>query len=224
MQPASKTTDITVLVADGHDFVRAGIVALLESEADLQIVGEAADGIGTLRLAEQLRPTVALLDVMLPGVSGLEVLRQMPSRAPGMRAVMLATHDNPAHLLEATRVGALGYVLKGGQPAEIVRAVRAAAAGRRYLAPPLSEDILATYAAEMADSMPDPYETLSAREREVLHLTAAGCTSAEAARQLFISPRTVEGHRATLMHKLNLATRREVVHYALRRGICLIDD
>ena len=204
--------------------MRAGIVALFESEANLRIVGEAGDGIGTLRLAEQLRPTVALLDIMLPCLSGLEVLRQIPSRAPGVRVVMLAAHDNPAHLLEATRVGALGYVLKGSRPFEITRAVREAAAGRRYLAPPLSEHRLAAYAAGVADAMPDPYETLSAREREVLHLTAAGCTSAEAARQLFISSRTVEGHRATLMHKLNLATRQEVVHYALQRGICLIDD
>jgi two-component system response regulator NreC len=216
--------DISVLIADDHELVRVGIVALLCPEKDLHIVGEAADGVGTLRLAERLRPNVILLDVMLPSLSGLEVLRQIPTRAPGVRAVMLSMYDNPAYVIEAMRMGALGYVLKGCPPVEIVRAIREAAAGRRYFAPPLSERRLEIYEAQTMSSIPDPYETLTTREREVLHLTAEGRTSLEVGRMLFISARTVEGHRASLMRKLGLATQRDVVRYALRRGVLLLDD
>jgi two-component system response regulator NreC len=217
-------TSVTVLVADDDELVRVGVVALLKAEPDLQVVGEAADGLEALRLAERLRPSVILLDLMLPGLSGLEVLRQIPSRAPGVRAVILSGCDSPAHVLAALRTGALGYVRKDSHPREVLRALREAAAGRRYFAPPLCEHSPEIDEAQTQTSIPDPYETLTTREREVLHLTAEGRTSVEIGSLLFISPRTVEGHRASLMHKLGLPTQKDVVRYALRRGILLVDD
>lgn len=216
--------DVTVLVVDDHELVRAGVLALLESEPDLRVVGVATDGLEALSLVERLRPSVILLDLMLPGLSGLEVLRQLPTRAPGVRAVILSVHDNLAYVLEAMRNGAFAYVLKDAPPSELLHALREAAASRRYLAPPLSERRLEIYEAQTQSSIPDPYETLTTREREVLHLTAEGRTSMEVGQMLFISSRTVEGHRATLMRKLGLATQKDVVRYALRRGILLLDD
>ena len=215
---------VTVLVADDHELVRVGVLALLRGEPDIRVVGQATDGLGTLGLAQHLRPSVILLDLMLPGLSGMEVLRQLPTRAPGVRAVILSVQDNLAYVLEAMRAGALGYVLKDSHPGQVVHALREAAAGRRYLAPPLSEQRLHIYEAQTRSSIPDPYETLTTREREVLHLTAEGRTSVEVGQALFISSRTVEGHRATLMRKLGLATQKDVVRYALRRGILPVDD
>lgn len=216
--------DITVVVADDHELVRLGVGVLLEGEPGLHLVGEAADGLAALRLVERLRPTLILLDLMLPGLSGFEVLRQIPARAPGVRAVIFSVYDNPACVFDALRGGALGYVRKDSPPSELVRALREAAAGRRYFAPPVSERSIAIYEAQTRSAIPDPYETLTTREREVLHLTAEGRTSVEAGRLLFISPRTVEGHRASLMHKLGLATQKDVVRYALRRGILLLEE
>ena len=216
--------DVTVLVADDHELVRVGVAALLATEPDMRVVGEAADGLGALSLAERLRPTIILLDFMLPQLSGLEVLRQIPRRAPGIRAVILSMYDNPAYILEAMRNGALGYVRKDSHPSEVVRALREAAAGRRYFAPPLSERNIEIYEARTSSSIPDPYDTLTTREREVLHLTAEGRTSVEAGKALFLSPRTIEGHRATMMRKLGLPTQKDVVRYALRRGILVLEE
>jgi len=224
METPSQRPNVTVLVADDHELVRVGVGALLEIEPDLHVIGQVGDGLDALRMAERLRPNVILLDLMLPGLSGLEVLRQMPTRAPGVRGVVLSVHDDPAQVIEALRAGALGYVLKDSPAGEVVHALREAAAGRRYVAPPLSERRLQIYEAQSCRSASDPYDTLTSREREVLHLTAEGRTSTEIGRALYISPRTVEGHRASLMHKLGLATQKDVVRYALRRGILLLDD
>lgn len=221
---ADPPTPVTVLIADDHGLVRAGVAALLAGEPDLQIVGEATNGLDALRLAERLHPNVLLLGLMLPSLNGMEVLRQLPARAPGVRVVVLSAYDDPAHISEAIRNGALGYVCKDSSLHVIVQAVREAAAGRRFFAPPLLERSLASYEAEAGDAAPDPYETLTTREREVLHLTAEGRTSAEIGRALFISRRTVEGHRASLKRKLGLATQKDIIRYALRRGILIVGE
>jgi DNA-binding NarL/FixJ family response regulator len=168
---------------------------------------------------------VLVVDLMMPGLNGLQVVRQISQRAEGTRTVVLSMHANEAYVLEALRNGASGYVLKDASAADLVRAVREVSAGRRYLSPPLSEPAIDAYIqkARKADTL-DLYETLTNREREVLQLTAEGHTIAEIASRLFISPRTVETHRANLMHKLGLHSQADVIRYALKRGILPIDQ
>lgn len=209
----------TIVLADDHHIVRQGLRALLEAEPDLSVVGEASDGLDAVRLVERLKPNVLVLDLIMPGLSGLEVTRQVRQRSPGTRVVVLSMHATEAYVLEALRNGGSGYVLKDSSASDLVQAVRAAAAGRRYLAPPLTERAIEAYAQKAETAPPDPYDTLTAREREVLHLAAEGRPSSEIARRLFISPRTVETHRAALMRKLGLRTQTDLIRYALQRGI-----
>jgi DNA-binding NarL/FixJ family response regulator len=209
----------TIIVADDHHVVRQGLRALLEAEPDFRLVGEAGDGLGTVQLVERLKPDVLIIDLMMPGLNGLEVTRQVSQRSPRTRVVILSMHANEAYVLEALRNGASGYVLKDSSAADLVQAIREVVAGRRYLSPPLSERAIEAYVQKAADASLDPYETLTTREREVLHLAAEGHTNTEIAAQLSISPRTAESHRANLMRKLGLHTQTDLIRYALRRGI-----
>jgi len=209
----------TIVLADDHHLVRQGLRSLLEAEPDFSIVGETGDGLEAAQLVERLRPDVLVLDLMMPGLNGLEVTRQVGQRSPRTHVVILSMHPNEAYVLEALRAGAAAYVLKESTSAELVRAVREAVAGRRYLSPPLSERAIEVYMQKAESAALDPYETLTAREREVLHLAAEGHTNAEIADRLFISRRTVETHRANLMRKLGLRTQTDLISYALRRGI-----
>lgn len=211
---------IRILLADDHQIVREGFRALLEAEPDFEIVAETGDGLEAVRLAEHQKPHVLVVDLMMPGLNGLEVARQITQRLPRTHVVVLSMHANEAYVLEALKNGACAYVLKDASAAELVRAVREANVGRRYLSPPLSEPAIDNYIQRTrnSDSL-DLYDTLTNREREVLQLGAEGHTNAEIASRLFISPRTVETHRANVMHKLGLRSQTELVRYALRRGI-----
>jgi DNA-binding NarL/FixJ family response regulator len=211
---------ITILLAEDHQLVRQGFRALLAGEKDFSIVGETGDGLEALRLAEQLTPHVLVLDLMLPGLNGLEVTRQLTKRGSPTKVVILSMHANEAYVLAALRNGAAAYVLKDSSALDLVRAVREVLAGRRYLSPPLSEPAMAMYLEKAQSSNTlDIYETLTSREREVLQLAAEGHTTPEIAARLFISPRTVETHRANFMHKLGLRTQTDLIRYALQRGI-----
>ena len=210
---------ISIVLADDHPVLRQGLRTLFEAEHDFVIVGEASDGQETVRLVERLKPDVLLLDVMLPRLNGLTVAQRVRERSPNTRMVFFTMYSNEAFVVEAFKNGAFAYVLKASEPDRIVRAVREAAAGRRYLSPPLSERMLADY-RKRAESVPfDPFETLTGREREVLQLAAEGNSSPTIATRLHISPRTVEMHRANLMRKLGLRNQTELVRCALRRGI-----
>ncbi len=209
----------TIVLADDHHVVRQGLRALLEAQPDFQLVGEAGDGLEAVQLTERLRPDVLVIDLMMPSLNGLEATRQVSQRSPHTRVVILSMHSNEAYVLEALRNGAAGYVLKGSSAADLVQAVREVVAGRRYLSSPLSERAIEAYIQKATDVTLDPYEMLTNREREVLHLAAEGHTNAEIADQLSISPRTAETHRANLMHKLGLHTHTDLIRYALRRGI-----
>jgi two-component system, NarL family, response regulator NreC len=210
---------VTLLLADDHQIVRQGLWALLRGVADFRVVGEAADGHDAVREAERLQPDVAVLDLMLPGINGLEVARRVVRRSPRTRIVMLSMHADEAYVIESLRAGASGYVLKDAGADELILGIRAAAAGKRYFSPPLSEPALGAYARKAAGNPLDPYHTLTAREREVLQMTAEGQSGTEIAHRLFISPRTVETHRANLMRKLGLRNLKEVVRYAVQRGV-----
>ncbi len=213
-----------ILLADDHHVVRQGLRALLQSEPHFELVGEAGDGLEAVRLAERLKPDVLITDVMMPGLNGLEVARQVSKSLPRTRIIILSMYTNDAYVFEALKNGALGYVLKDSQAADLIQAVREVAAGRRYLSPPLSERALELYMRQVESVPEDPYELLTDREREVLQLVAEGRTSAEIAERLFISPRTAEGHRANLMRKLNLQTQADLIRFAVKRGIVPLDQ
>jgi DNA-binding NarL/FixJ family response regulator len=209
----------TIVLADDHVVVRQGLRALLEAEPDFAIVGEAADGLEVPDLVERLKADVLVLDLMLPGLNGLEVTRQVQQRSPQARVVVLSMYANEAYVLEALRNGAAAYVLKEASAADLVHAIREVMAGRRYLSPPLSESAIELYVQKAKAAPRDPYEALTTREREVLQLAAEGQSNPEIADRLGISVRTVETHRANLMTKLALHNQTELVRYALKRGI-----
>jgi DNA-binding NarL/FixJ family response regulator len=188
-------------------------------ESDFNVVAEAGNGLEALQLVEQLRPNVLVLDLMMPGLNGLEVTRQLSKHSPKTSIVILSMYANEAYVLEALANGASAYVLKDSNSADLVHAVREVAAGRRYLSPPLSDRAIEVYQAKAKAATLDRYETLTTREREVLQLIAEGHTNTDIASKLGISARTVETHRSNLMHKLVLHTQADVIRYALRRGI-----
>lgn len=214
---------VTIVAADDHEVTLIGIRRLLEAEPDFEVVGEATDGLAVAPLVEQLRPAVLVLDLKMPGINGLEITRLITERAPRTRVVFLSIYGNESYVVEALRNGAAAYVLKDAVAAELVQAIRAAIAGRRYLSPPLSDDAIDAYLQRAQESPADLYETLTAREREVLHLTAQGNTTPEIAARLFLSRRTVETHRANLMRKLRLRNHAQVIRYALQRGLVPLD-
>jgi len=214
----------TIFLADDHHVVRQGLRALLEAEPDFRIVGEAGGGREAVQLVERLRPEVLVLDLMMPGLSGLEVTRQVRRRSPQTRIIILSMYANIGYVLETLKNGAVAYVLKKSTADELVRAVRQVTTGRRYLSPPLSEQDLETYLKKAEASRTDPYELLTTRQREVLHLIVEGYTNAEIAARLVISPRTVEFHRAELMRKLGARTQADLIRLALQRGILPPED
>jgi two-component system response regulator NreC len=210
---------ISVLLADDHLVVRRGLRAVLDGEADFKIVGEIADGAEVVRTTEALKPDVLILDLMLPNLGGLQILRELRKLQLPTRVVVLSMHSSEAYVTEALGLGALGYVIKDSSADDLIRAVRQVAAGGSFLSPPLSESLLEAYNQRLQATSRDPYETLTTREREVLLLAAQGHTSAEIAAQLAISPRTAESHRSNLMQKLGLRSQSDLIRFALRRRI-----
>ena len=210
---------VSILVADDHQVVRLGLRTLLEAEGDFSVVGEAADGFEAKNLVERLKPDVLIVDMMMPGLNGLEVVRQAAQLAPKTRVIVLSMHSTEGYVLEALRNGAAGYVLKQSNMSELIQAVREVIQGRSYLSPQLSQGAIDAYREKAENATRDAYETLTTREREVLQLAAEGRSNSEIAERLVISQRTVEMHRANLMRKLSLNNQTELVRYALWRGI-----
>lgn len=210
---------VRIAVADDHPIVRRGFVALLGGEPGYTVVAEAGDGLEALEVVEREAPDVLVCDVSMPGLHGVEVARRVTARHPGTRVVMLSMHRGEAYIAEAVRSGALGYVLKDSSPDDLLEAVRAVMRGERYLSPSLPVDLIRYYAEASAEHVRDRYATLTDREREVLQLIAEGHTSPQIAQRLFISPRTVDTHRANVMAKLGLANQAELIRYAIERGL-----
>jgi two-component system response regulator NreC len=214
----------TIVLADDHHVVRQGLRTLLESESDFRVIGEAGDGLEAVQLVERLQPDVLVLDLMMPSLNGLEVTRRVGQRSPQTRIVILSMHSSEAYVLEALRHGAAGYVIKASSAADLIKAVREVTAGRHYLSPPLSEHAIESYVQKAKEARLDKYETLTTREREVLHLAAEGYSNREIAERLSISPYTAMTHRANLMRKLDLHSQTDLVRYALQRGIIPMED
>ena len=208
----------TILLADDHPVVRQGLRMLLEVEPDFTVVAETGDGLQVVSLVESLRPDVLVLDLMMPGLGGLEVTRRVRRQSPDTRIVVLSMYSDVAYVSEALEGGASAFVLKKSTAAELVGAIRDALAGKRYLDSSVFPEAIERHRMQ-ARSAGDPYERLTRREREVLHLVGEGLTSAEIADRLDISPRTVDMHRRHLVRKLNLTGQAALVRYALQRGL-----
>jgi len=211
---------ISVVLVDDHAVVRSGIRLLLDKQEDIEVIGEAGNAKDALFRARALKPDVILLDVVMPGESGIEVLPRLLEESPETKVLVLSMQDDPSYVREAFAAGAQGYVLKEAADEEVVSAVREIAKGGRYVHPTLGARMVAAEAEERAAAEADP---LSEREREVLRLLALGHTNQEIAGKLYISVRTAESHRAHIMQKLRLATRAELVRYALSHGL-LVED
>jgi len=219
---ATSDTPISIVLGDDHKVILRGLRAVLEVQPGFAVIGEASDGLKVAALAEKLKPDVLVLDLMMPGLSGFDVTRRVTKRLPKTRVVILTMYSSEPHVIEALRSGAMAYVVKDAAAEELVTAIREAAAGRRFLSTPFSSDLIESYLKRPGGT--DPYETLTPREREVLHLVAEGLTSSEIAARLFISPRTAESHRANLMRKLGLRSRTDLVRFAFQRGIVPLES
>jgi two-component system response regulator NreC len=207
---------IRVLVVDDHAVVRSGLRLLIDGEADMETVGEAGNVREAIFEARTSKPDLILMDVVMPGESGLEGVPKLLHEHPETKVLILSMQDDPRYLREAFSVGASGYVLKEAADTEVVTAIREVAAGGRYVHPELGARLIAAEADAARQAEEDP---LSDREREVLRLLALGYTNQEIAKQLFISVRTAETHRAHVMQKLRLASRAELVRYAIAHGL-----
>jgi len=212
-----------VILADDHQIVRQGLRALLEAESDMTVVGEVSEGLSVADTVTRLAPDVLVLDLMMPGLNGLEVTRQVSQRSPSVRIIVLSMHANEAYVLEALRNGAAGYVLKDSSTDTLVTAIRTTMEGRRYLCAPLSEMAMEAFLQKAQNVAIDPYDSLTGREREVLQLAAEGHTNTAIADRLSISPRTAEVHRARIMEKLQLTNQTGLIKYAIRKGLLDMD-
>lgn len=210
---------ISIVLADDHFVVRQGLRRLLEAAPGFEIVGEAEDGIQALELVEQLHPDVLVADLKMPGMSGIEIARQVRRHSSRTRVVILSMYGETSYVVEALRAGVKAYILKDSSGDEVLQGIRAAAANQRYLATPLSERAIEAYSQTTEYTALEPHETLTPREREVLYLLSEGCKNAEIAKRLCVSRRTVEGHRLNLMRKLGLHSQAEIVRYALQHEI-----
>ncbi len=215
---------VTILLADDHPFIRRGLRTLLETESGFSVVGEAQDGLQAVQLAETLQPAILIVDLMMPNLNGLEVLRQVRHRSPKTRMIVLSMQSAEPYVVETFRSGAIGYVLKDSAPEELITAIRQALVNVKYLSPKLHETLFDVIAKPAESTIQDPYDTLTSREREVLQMAAEGKTASEIAKRLSISHRTVELHRGRMMDKMGFHSQTELVRYALKRGILPIED
>jgi DNA-binding NarL/FixJ family response regulator len=211
---------IRVLVVDDHTLFRQGIVGLLESQADITVVGQAGSAKDALASAAELSPDVVLMDISMPGTSGLTATAEIKARNPKANVLVLTIHDREDYLYQALRAGASGYVLKGADIRDLLDAVRSANRGEVYLYPTATKALVADY-LRRARSGEDRagYDGLTDREREILHLIAQGRTTPEIAAELVLSPHTVQTHRDHIMSKLDLHSKAALIKYALEKGL-----
>lgn len=208
---------ISIALADGHELDRQALRCLLETQKGFRVVGEAADGLEAVKLVRRLGPTVLIATLAMPGLNGLEVARHITDGCLPTGVVIVSTYPTERNVIQALRNGALGYVVRQAKGSELVRAVRHAAVGQRYLSSPLSVRSLQAWLDQAKRPTSDPYERLTRRERQVLELVAEGYSSTRIAHRLAISPRTAEAHRASVLRKLGLANYGQLIRYALTR-------
>ena len=209
---------ISILIADDHGLIRTGLRALLQEVTEISVVGEAEDGYAALRRIAELKPDIVLMDISLPGLSGIEVTRQVKDISPATRVLMLTVHEDEGMLRESIRAGAYGYILKRAADAELIQAIRVVSQGHMYIYPSLTSALVKDLSPHGA--APEPaIEALTAREKEVLLLLARGYTNRQIATEMNLSVRTIEGHRASLVDKLGISSRVELMNYVEEHGL-----
>lgn len=210
---------IKILIVDDHGIFRDGIHALIGLYDDLEIVGEASEGKEAIEKALELAPDVVIMDIAIPGMDGLEATRRIKKKNPGIKVLVLTQHDNKEYVLSAIKAGATGYVPKRATSSELISAIRAVYGGDSFLYPSAAAALMDDY-RHQAET--EPYEHLTARERETLALIADGHSGRQIAEMLYISLKTVQGHRTKIMEKLDIHNRAELIKYALRKGLVSI--
>jgi two-component system, NarL family, response regulator NreC len=211
---------LRILLSDDHTLVRQGLRKILEAHPGWQVVAETADGRQAVSQTMALEPDVAILDIGMPLLNGIEATRQIVRRAPGVRVLILSMHADEAYITQALQAGAKGYLLKDSADTDLIRGVADIAAGKSFFSPVVARVMLDDYVKHLADrGIVDRYDSLSEREREVFQLIAEGYSNKEVAELLSVSPATVETHRAHILQKLDLHNAAELVLYAVRRGV-----
>ncbi len=213
---------ITVFLVDDHTIVRDGLRYLLEAQKNIRVVGEAPDGREAIRKVKRLRPDIVIMDILMAGLNGIEAAGQICRECPATRVIMLSMQSSSESIVRALKAGASGYLLKESAGRELVNAIHEVHAGRRYLSPKVSEQVIGA-CLNRAEEMRDPLATLSRREREVLQLVVEGRTSAEIADTLFLSVKTVETYRRRLMQKLGIRDIPALIKFAIQHGLTPLD-
>ena len=211
---------VRIIIVDDHPFLRTGLRHVLEEHPEFRVVGEAADGWEGVRLAEKEHPDVAILDIGMPNLNGIEAARLILESVPGAAIVMLSVHSDEAYVLRALKSGARAYLLKQSAESDLISAVKAVTQGKSFFSPAVSQMLLDDYMRELRDrDVEDTYELLTGREREILQMVAEGKSNKEIANLLHLSVYTVETHRSNMMEKLNLHSVPELILYAVRKGV-----
>lgn len=219
-----KEDKIKIIVADDHNLVREGIVALLQNNKEIEIVGQASDGVAAVLLAKQYNPDIVIMDLSMPTLNGLEATYQIKRDVPDVKVLILTQHDNEEYIIQIIKAGASGYLLKSSVSEDLMKSIQGLQRGETFFSPTISKKILEDYINKIKESEGGAkIQELSHREREVLQLIAEGKSNQEVAQKLFISVRTVEFHRANIMHKLKLPDITSLVKYAIQKGIIHVD-